>query len=1202
MSKMSFTKEQQQVIDLRHCNMLVSAAAGSGKTAVLTERILSLLCDKDEPADIDRMLIVTFTTAAAAEMRERINKTILSRLADDPGNSHLVRQEALLQNALITTIDSFCLYVVRNHFSAIGLDPGFRAMDEGERKLMQKDVMDELLEDEYSKREPDFINLVESYASTGNEDDLEKMILKLHTAALTEPFPGEWLNSAKEECRVTDPEKVKTLPWFMRIASNADAKIKKLKTLSNRAHALCSESDGPAKYLPTFEEYRKVTGYLERDDSYEERGRILRSFDAGSLSKAKSDADPKKLEAAKEYNDAIKGVLKELKEIYGMDPETLSDELKLVETNTCALIRLTLDFMDRFDEAKRKKNVIDFSDMEHFALDILLKEEDGKAVPSDAAVEYREHFQYVFVDEYQDSNMVQELVLKSISRPDNYFMVGDVKQSIYSFRHAKPSIFLGKYDVFSDEGINRKIDLNKNFRSRREVLDFVNDIFERVMHEDSAGLEYDDKAKLYVGAEYPEPAGDEYKTEILKLLIDKDDLNKVKKNDLPGDGGTENDPDGDGYDNREEEALAEGRAEYEALLTVVKIRELMSSGFRVRDKESGEMRPLSYRDVVILVRSLKGYDDALKKYSEYYSVPLYYGSTAGYFSSLEIKMIMNALQVIDNPMQDIPLYGTLTGFLRLFDDEEMALLRGRNKGCTLYEAVKAEAENEKCAEFLDWLERYRSYASYNKIRDLLDKLLAESGYLADISALPGGDQRRANVEILLERASEFESTSYHGLFHFVRYISELKAKEVDYGEAGMLDENADVVRLMTIHKSKGLEFPVVFCLGFNKNFNFKGASEKCLTDTDLGIALGCIDPDKRISKKGLKARVFASKLRADYVAEELRVLYVALTRAKEKLFITDICEIKDDGTPKAKPITDPSDGKSFMDMIDYALADETLADRNYYRELRVRDIAGSIVNNDTAAMDKARALLMSGGIADKGILKILEKRREYRYAYPELTGLFTKTSVSELKKAAYEDEGEAKLFGDKEEETYIPSFAATPEKSGAKHGSAVHRFLELFDFARLGEEKDVTLLVKETLDKEKASGRLSAEEADFINPQSFYGFFESELAHRMSLAAKKGKLYKEQPFFLGVPARELDPGFPKDESVIVQGVIDAYFEEDDELVLLDYKTDRVSDGDELVKRYKKQLEIYSRALKSILDKPVGENVIYSFALNKTIRI
>ncbi|OQA27659.1 MAG: ATP-dependent helicase/nuclease subunit A [Firmicutes bacterium ADurb.Bin354] len=1199
MSKMSFTKEQQQVIDLRHCNMLVSAAAGSGKTAVLTERILSLLCDKEEPADIDRMLIVTFTTAAAAEMRERINKTILSRLADEPENSHLVRQEALLQNARITTIDSFCLYVVKNHFSAIGLDPGFRTVDDGEKKLMQKEVMDELFEDEYSKRESDFINLVESYASEGREDDIEKMIVELFDSALAEPFPKEWLRRADEECRITDFEEVKNLPWFSRLTSVADAKIKKMHVLTDNAYALCLESDGPDKYLPNFEKYRNIVAYLERDDSYEERKCILCNFDPSSLSKAKSNADEKKIENAKKLHDTIKVVIKDLKALYCLDPDELSHELKLAEINTHALIRLTLEFMDRFAEAKRKKNVIDFPDMEHFALDILLKEEDGKFVPSDAALEYRDHFLHVFVDEYQDSNMVQELVLKSISRADNYFMVGDVKQSIYSFRRAKPSIFLEKYAAFSDEGINRRIDLNKNFRSRREVLDFVNDIFERVMHEDSAGLEYDDKAKLYVGASYPEPEGNEYDTEILKLCIDKDTLKNVKKKDDIS----------DGDEDEADDVLAEGRAEYEALITAMKIRELMQKGFKVKDKDNGEMRPMSYRDVVILVRSLDGYDDAMKKYAGEFGIPLYFGSTAGYFSALEIKLIINALKTIDNPMQDIPLYGTLTGFLKIFDEEEMALLRGTHKNCTLYEAVVAAAEaaedqdiRSKCVKFLEWLERFRSYASYCRIRDLLDRLLEQSDYLADISALPGGDQRRANVEILLERASEFESTSYHGLFHFVKYISGLKAREVDYGEAGMIDENADVVRLMTIHKSKGLEFPVVFCLGFNKGFNCRSLSDECLKDTDLGVALGCVDIRERIKKKGLKAKLFKEKLHADLVAEELRVLYVALTRAKEKLFITDICELGADGEPKTKEITGPSEGNGFMEMIDYALSDEALSDRNYYTEIRLSDIAGNVVSGDQTAMDNARELLMGDLPADSGILKILDKRREYRYPFPELSGLFTKTSVSELKKAAYEDVEEVKMFETDKEDAYIPSFAVSSEKSGAKRGSAFHRFLELFDFAGLEGSADPGSLIKVTLDKEISSGRLSADEADYIKPEKFNAFFESDIAMRMSRAAKQGKLYKEQPFFLGVPARELDKDFPKDESVIVQGVIDVYFEEEDGLVLLDYKTDRVFEGDELVKRYKKQLEIYSRALETILDKPVKENVIYSFALNKTIRI
>ncbi|MBR4542720.1 MAG: helicase-exonuclease AddAB subunit AddA [Lachnospiraceae bacterium] len=1212
MGKVKYTEEQQAVIDARRANLLVSAAAGSGKTAVLTQRIVSLINDPEDPADIDSMLIVTFTKAAAAEMRERIGNAIASEMEKDPDNMHLAKQETLLHNAQITTIDSFCLFVVKNHFSAIDLDPGFRAMDEAERTLLKEDVLEEILEEEYARQDEAFINLIESYEVKGNEGNVEKMIFSLFEAANSEPFPEKWLNKALEENECSCVADIKSSRWFAELLRAADRDIITGLDQVKKATELARLEGGPRRYLPVLQGLKGLLEAMLEAADYDEKRRIYGTYEKQKLSSAGARGEDKDLaKKAKEYLDSARKLVDGLGDRFSVTDDELMDSYKVSEDNTAELIRLVLCFIERFSKKKREKNVIDFADMDHFALQILLEEKEGEMVPTPAALEYRDHFKYIFVDEYQDSNLVQEYIIKSIAREDNYFMVGDVKQSIYRFRHAKPEIFIGKYESFSDAGRDRRIDLNKNFRSRDTVLDFVNDVFERIMYKEFAEIDYDDRAKLYKGADYPEDTDGAYKSELLHLALEKGRLSSRRRRT-----GNEETPETENSAGQDEDViLAEGKAEYESLLVGIKILELMRQGFKVKDKESGEMRPLEFRDIVILERSRTN-EDVIKKIFDYLGIPLYYGSRTGYFSATEIKMVMNALQTLDNPRQDIPLYSTVTSFKAMLSDEEMALLKGwsREKGghFCLFDILSAAAEadislsensvivgiSEKCAAFLEWLDRYRDMARFVSIRVLLDRLLAESNYIAGITAMPDGDQRRANISMLLERATEFERTSYYGLFHFVRYISRLKEKEVDYGEAGILDENANVVRLMTIHKSKGLEFPVVFVVNLRKKINQKDSAGPCLVDSELGVALKAIDPVKRISRKGLKYMSFAAKMERDAVAEELRVLYVALTRAKEKLIITDVEELNEDGS--AKDICRPEEAKNCMDMIRYVINMTDVSVKNYEIGLSEKDLAVSIVERGDEAIEEARELLMSDIEPDPELSALLDKKSEYRYAFPSLQGLFTKTTVSELKKAAYDDELENHMFEEKEPDTYIPSFAGGEGTDAAGRGTAYHKIMELLPFEELADGSVADEIVKETLDNAVLDNKMTDSAAKTVRISDIVQFAGQDIAIEMSEAARSGKLYKEQPFFYAVPARRFDEGFPEEESVLVQGVIDAYFEKDGVLTLLDYKTDRVSSAEQLVDRYKIQLEIYAEALEQISGKKVGRRAIYSFALNKVI--
>ena len=1198
MAEIQFTPGQQSVIDARKSNLLVSAAAGSGKTAVLTARIISLLTDPEHPIDIDRMLIVTFTKAAAAEMRERIGKAIADYVATHPEDRRMDRQAALLHNAQITTIDSFCLYVVKNNFADIGLDPGFKILDTGERTLMMQDAMEALLEEEYARGEEDFAHLMESYCPNGRENAVIEMIQRLFDFSMSHPQPEQWIRAAMEEAQVTDLAQAGNMPWFARLTQSADEMVRKIRELAEQALDLCQSPGGPEAYLSAAADYRLFAERLSETTEYARRREILSALEIPKLSSKKGkEEDPEMRAQAKQRIDQAKELLRDLQEQYGMSAEQYAAAQREIGLNTTALCRLTLAFMGRFAQSKRERNVLDFTDMEHFALQILLTEQDGEVVPSRAAQEYRDFFEYICVDEYQDSNYVQEYVLKSIAREDDYFMVGDVKQSIYRFRLARPEIFLGKYESFEEEGINRRIDLNQNFRSRREVIDFVNCIFRQIMRKDTAGMDYDDRAALYVGADYPEDPAGYYAAELLVL-----------------------DPRETAEDAEEEETDAEiGRKptkrEWECRLVADRIHRMMRDGFLVWDRAVKALRPVRYSDIVILVRSIKDYEKPMRQTFAEYDIPMHCGTQAGYFETLEVRMTLSALQVLDNPQQDIPLYACLTSFLKIFTEEDIAALRAGQKKGSLYHLLRTYGDVEnadpemlaKIGKFMEWLKRYRALAKYRKVRELLGELFAETGYPDYVTALPGGMQRRANLELLLERASDYENGSYQGLFHFVRYINQLKSREVDFGEAGLLDESADVVRMMTIHKSKGLEFPVCICMGLYKKFNMQDAANAMLLDSDLGIGLDMVDPKKRCKSKGIKRSVLSQKSREDALAEEMRILYVALTRAKEKLILTDVREAEEGETVEAPDTFAIRKAGNAMQLIRMALAAEGELIRTE-RILHPEDLKAQIVKEAAEATVDEQILHQRELPVDEELRQRLRAEAERVYAHPELKGLYTKTSVSELKHAAYDEEEAKRVFETERREAYIPAFAKgedAEESSGTSRGSAFHRFLELLPYETMPErtEKEtLTAWLIASREQMRASGRLSKEYDGLISLPAMERFLQQEIAGRMAAAAKAGRLYREQPFFMGVPAVELDESFPAEEQIIVQGVIDVYLEEDDGLVLLDYKTDRVRMEEELVTRYRTQLELYARALQQIRGLPVREKLIYSFALNRVITV
>ena len=1226
----TFTPEQQKVIELRDRNILVSAAAGSGKTAVLVERIVQMITDEARPVDIDRLLVVTFTNAAAAEMRERISTAISRRLEEEPGNVHLQKQSSLLHNAQITTIDSFCLFIIRNNFNDIGLDPGFRVADEGELKLLKQDVMTELLEEQYQEKTKEFTDCVEYFTGGSNDQLLEEYISKLYEFSMSYPWPLEWIRNCADDYKITCVSELEDTKWCRYLVAHlqiiADQCVKDMDT----AIRICERPDGPYMYGQMLEQEREMLEQLLKPGSFQEYYEVFEKISFGRLPSKKDDSvNPVCREKVQQIRKEIKKQLEDLKAAYLLlSPEQVVERMQKASGSVEELLSLVIRYKEKLDEKKRRDNIIDFHDMEHFALNILLeKDEDGTVHPTAAAKEYRQYFHEILIDEYQDSNLVQELLLKSISGEDegnfNRFMVGDVKQSIYKFRLARPELFMEKYNCYSNgDSTSQRIDLHKNFRSRHQVLDSVNELFYRIMGSKLGGVEYDEEAALYPGAVYPKEdltdaggmgdAGSPYETEY--IVIGKDPASSLSVR------------------------------EQEAAVIAGRIRELYRE-LKVTDKETGALRPVKYSDIVILLRTTAGWAEEFKSRLEKEGIPAYVASRTGYFQAVEIKVLMQLLHVIDNPLQDIPLYGTLKSFFGGFSEEEIAGIRSEDKKASLYELLVSYDGplKEKVQEFLKKIAVYRQKTAYTPIHKLIQEILWDTGYLDYVTARPGGEQRRANVEMLLTRAAAFESTSYYGLFHFLRYVEQLEKYEVDYGEADVLDENADVVRIMSIHKSKGLEFPVCFVAGLSKKFNMQDVSGRLIADVDMGVGVDYIDSTLRVQSHTLKKKAVALKMKIDALGEEMRVLYVAMTRAKEKLILTamtsDIQKFKEQMDQKKEfeeqeksadqkvPFSVLSSAGCYLDFIFPCLEEVRLIDP---QEVLLSDIKDAAME-----MGRKQKLLFAAQHADKvtdednKIMIQLSERFARTYPYQFLSNLFVKTTVSELKKKGMHDLPDQSmqmtdtaftrvLFEEPEVVPYIPSFIKSREgMSGTDRGSAYHKVMELLDLNALkawmdqcgmeegsrksgSESENLRAEINRQLDIFVQDEVLSSQWRESISLPKIETFLKSSLAHRMAQAQAEGKLRKEQPFVLGLKADRLGEQFPDSEQVLIQGIIDVFFEEDGKIVLADYKTDVVKTPDELVRRYQIQLDYYAEALERLTGKKVVQKIIYSFALGKEI--
>ncbi len=1243
-----FTSEQQAVIDARDSNILVSAAAGSGKTAVLVERIIQMV---ESGLDVDHLLVVTFTKAAASQMKAKITQAIQKSLSKDPENAHLQKQETLIHNAQITTIDSFCQYIIRNNFNAIGLDPSFRVADEGELKIIREDTMAELLEEEYAAamdtEDSDFLFCMDYFNPGSNDKRIEEYINQLFKFSMSMPWPEDWIAERAHDYS-EQGDSFDEFPWVKDCVTYAVRILKEASATLGSMAEISLEPDGPYMYHDTLETDKASIDAALQYNTYDALFMGVRGISFGRLPGKKDDSvNPEKRDYVKDIRKGIKDEIDNLKEKYFVLPsETILSQMQLCDRAVKELCRLTLEFKRKFDQKKRQMQLIDFPDMEHFALQILV--DHDRNVPSDIALEYRDFYREVLIDEYQDSNNVQEMILMAIAGEkagiSERFMVGDVKQSIYKFRLARPEIFMDKFHAYdkSEGAPDRRIDLHKNFRSRSQVLDITNYIFEKIMGADLGGVEYDEDARLVAGAEFEEPVMD-VSPEI--LLFDGTDV----------------------LDDGDESGISDlTDREKEGLAVAERINRLR--------KENPDIK---YSDIVILLRSLSGWDDVFKDVLESQGIPVYIESKSGYFEAPEVAVLLQFLSVLDNPRQDIPLVSVMHSDLGGFTDEELALIKiainesEEARECdSFYAGMRSditlpEALSVKLSSFIDMIDRFRIMTTYTPVHELLLNILDETDFETIVSALPGGVQRRANVEMLLGYAVNFEKTSFKGLFHFVRYIEHMRVSMVDYGEAGVIDENADVVRIMSIHKSKGLEFPVVFVSGLSKKFNRMDTMGDLILDMDLGIGVKHINTDLRVKYDTLKRQIIADKMELDSLGEEIRVLYVALTRAKEKLILSgSVSDLSKElskalklmpmmGTEKSLlPYSTRSRADSYMDLVlpaiirhpgfrelveKYGLDTgdfDSYSDKGTVPPFTVcalgeKDLKEEMVRSAAGGILREEELLKElDETCDTDLYERLMSRFNAKYAHENLKGLFTKTTVSDLKKAELErvlstadDEDEDK---DIEAGWFEECETVRPKSnlSGAERGTAYHRVMELLDNEIYGDEALMKNSLEEDRTKEAGTsepgpvskkiyawikriqekGRISAEEAKSVWTPDITTFLASDVGQRMGTAFRSGKLTREKPFMMGVSAKELDPGFPENETVLVQGIIDAFFEEDGELVLLDYKTDRVFDEKKLADMYKVQLELYKRALEAATGMKVKESLIYSFSQHRQIRL
>ncbi len=1308
-----WTAEQWQAITERGQNLLVAAAAGSGKTSVLVERIIRRITDADDPIGVDQLLVVTFTNAAAAEMRHRIGEALKKALETEPASAHLRRQLALLQRATITTLHSFCLGLLRQYAYVVGLDPEFRIADPLEADLLRQDVLEAKMEEWYAD-DADFLALADAMLDGQDDAMLAALLLRLYEFSRSHPQPGEWLKQAAAMFEVEEDQPLAALPWTGRLLAAVRLELQSVVARLQKAADIAASPDGPAAYLPLLEKERQavIDAWAACETGWEAAEQAIRAISFGRLPSVK-DADPACKEQVQVLRNAAKEGIGSLIEAYfSMDASVCLRDLRAVAPLMNTLARLVGEFEAAYRQEKQARSLVDFGDLEHLALSILLEpDEAGGFRPSAVARQLREQFVEVLVDEYQDINLVQETILWAVSRDGgsgwpNRFMVGDVKQSIYRFRLAEPHLFLAKYGAYKrlnsadggdvgrpDAGTHAlsggnaadshtrssaenglRIDLAANFRSRREVVDAVNYLFRQIMSPGVGEMAYDKSAELVAQADYPE-----IEPQLLDVEVHLIDRSGGEESSAAQEGTPAAETRADTADvsdgrTMQGDSLAEETsvAQLEARLIARRIRQWMEPGeggkpLMVYDKKQKTMRPLAYRDIVILLRATAGWAQPMIEEFRAAGIPVYVDQNDGYFAATEVEVVLSLLRVIDNPLQDIPLAAVLRSPIVGLSEPELAEIRIFHPTGPFHQAVRAFVEHHRShrsgwigrlVRFFWQVEEWRTQARQGPLAELIARIYRDTGYADYVAALENGTQRQANLRALYDRARQYEARAYRGLFRFLRFVDRLKETGGDMGEARTIGEGENVVRLMTIHKSKGLEFPVVFVAGMGKSFNMLDLRGPFLLHKELGFGPQVTDRELRQRYPSLAYLGIRQQLRREMLAEEMRVLYVALTRAKEKLLL--VGSAKDlakaaarwcDQTGSGETLADEDliRAKSYLDWVGPALArhpagaplrelaestgavtsvrmipDESRWAFSFYRDDELGAQTADAGCDETVWERVVRLQPVDGRPDGESWRELVERRLEWRYPGERATEIAAKWSVSELKRVSQEA-AEAAVWSPAGKRslhlpriTERPRFLAEADAASAATGSdrraasftpaeigtIVHTVMQHLDIEATRDEADI----RRQLDILIARQLLTAEQAAQVDAGAILRFFASDLGGRMRQSFRR---YRELPFTAAIPANDIFPGAPEltDERVLVQGVIDCMWEEaDGRLVLVDFKTDAVAGEptaeaiERLADRYREQIRLYARAVQAIWKRPVDECYLYFFAAGAAVPV
>lgn len=1214
MTNMAWTNEQQAAIDSRGQTLLLSAAAGSGKTAVLVERIIRRLLDKEYPIDITELLVVTFTKAAAAEMRDRIGTALMKALSEtkDP---RVERQLALLPSAQISTLHAFCQHVIRKYFYTIDLDPAFSIAGEEELNLLRRQVLEDVFLSYYEDDEKASIlyPLADMFGSDRGDDILMDTVSRMYTYARSLAWPEHWLKEAARAYDVAPDAVIDDMVWAGPIKDAVRRILEEDAHLYDGVLYHLSQREAFAPACDTFVAEQAALRQAAQARSWNDLSRFVRAIDFPRLKSLRklSDDDKAVWERCKKVRDDVKkDVIKTLQSVYfSATPEEWLDGMRAMKPVMDGLVTLTLDFAKAYGAAKKEKGWIDFSDLEHFCLQILLAPDASPEhpVPSAAAEELRSQYEEVFIDEYQDTNGVQELITRLVSGEDNRFMVGDIKQSIYRFRLADPTLFLEKYQSFSrdEKAVQRCIDLGRNFRSVPVVLDAVNAVFSRAMTAEAAGMDYGEREKLYAGRQAPDDErwiGGPVEVDIVPTPSDEED----------DDGST--------------------AFEKECRFIADRIGELLASG-RMAARKDGTLEPLSYRHIVVLLRSMAGKADVLIQALQEGGIPSYAEQSGGYFAAVEVQVMLALLRCIDNPEQDLAMAAVLRSPLVGLDETALAGVRLAGDG-TLWQNLPAFVaslpdgvdEKEDLQQFMAAFDSWRTYSRRHGVAELLQRLYDDTAYVDFVGAMPGGDVRQANLKALYDRARQYEEAGFRGLFRYLQLMDKMKEDGLDLAPAKVVSEKEDVVRIMSIHKSKGLEFPVVFVADMGKAFNRRDTQDQILFHNRLGIGLKQYDPEWRMSYPTLIWSGIAAQLRWEGTAEEERILYVAMTRARDQLILTGHSSHIDRDWQRWTSHLNPAQAKSYFDWVmpaalapfgakadaDYARPGAAWQDAVWQVRIAKAVPAGTVEEGAYDGEPRLEAL-RRGDLTGTPVPSWLDEQLSWQYAYPQAVRTAAKFSVSEVKRRYQElhsDElqDEAALSvpaaavippapGEDDAFAALPPWLAGEEAavSGAQRGTALHKALQYITPAA----DQTTATLRREIDAFVRQGLLSREEAKLVYVPVLAAFCQSDIGRRM---AESPELHREYPFTVllagGDPLPETETG----EQILIQGVIDCLFREDDAWILVDYKSDRLETADAFRRRYAVQLALYKRAVEQITHRPVEETYIYSLHLQQEIRL